>query len=101
MTQPIALRLAEWLDLGIDPYDKASAAELRRLHEENTALRQAIEQAEQWNPSDMAHRLGGLSVEQKPWGGLTDEEMTKIASKTLTFKQFVEIIEAKLKERNT
>jgi len=29
-----------------------------------TALRQAIEQAEQWDTSDMAHRSGGLSVEQ-------------------------------------
>jgi hypothetical protein len=27
-------------------------------------LRQAIEQAEQWDTSDMAHRSGGLSVEQ-------------------------------------
>jgi hypothetical protein len=53
------------------------------LHEENIALRQAIEQAEkeatlqeitdigQWNTSDMAHRAGGLSVEQEPvaWDG--------------------------------
>jgi hypothetical protein len=30
-----------------------------------TALRQAIEQAEQWDTSDMAHRSGGLSVEQE------------------------------------
>jgi hypothetical protein len=30
------------------------------------ALRQAIEQAEQWDTSDMAHRSGGLSVEQEP-----------------------------------
>jgi hypothetical protein len=104
------------------------------------ALRQAIEQAEKWDTSDMAHRSGGLSVEQaekqepkawiyegnlhifdptdwaiepesvqplytapvkREWVGLTDEEMTKIASKTLTFKQFVEIIEAELKEKNT
>jgi hypothetical protein len=28
------------------------------------ALRQAIEQAEKWDTSDMAHRSGGLSVEQ-------------------------------------
>ena len=30
-----------------------------------SALRQAIEQAEQWDTSDMAHRSGGLSVEQE------------------------------------
>jgi hypothetical protein len=29
------------------------------------ALRQAIEEAEQWDTSDMAHRSGGLSVEQE------------------------------------
>jgi hypothetical protein len=28
-----------------------------------TALRQAIEEAEQWDTSDMAHRSGGLSIE--------------------------------------
>jgi hypothetical protein len=31
-----------------------------------TALRQAIEQAEQWDTSDMAYRPNGLSVEQEP-----------------------------------
>ncbi len=38
------------------------------------ALRQAIEQAEKWDTSDMAHRSGGLSVEQEPeaWMGITD-----------------------------
>jgi hypothetical protein len=30
------------------------------------ALRQAIEQAEQWDTSDMAYRPNGLSVEQEP-----------------------------------
>jgi len=33
-----ALRLAKWCELGVDPYDKASAAELRRLHEVNQEL---------------------------------------------------------------
>jgi hypothetical protein len=31
------------------------------------ALRQAIEQAEQWDTSDMAYRPNGLSVEQEPY----------------------------------
>ncbi len=42
-TQPEALRLADWCDLGVDPYDKASAAELRRLHEVNQELVEALE----------------------------------------------------------
>jgi hypothetical protein len=42
-TQPEALRLVEWLDLGSDPYDKAAATELRRLHEVNQELVEALE----------------------------------------------------------
>jgi hypothetical protein len=34
------------------------------VNDASEALRQAIEQAEQWDTSDMAHRSGGLSVEQ-------------------------------------
>jgi hypothetical protein len=79
-TQPDALRLADILEQRIPSVIclEVAAAELRRLHEENIALRQAIEQAEkeatlqeitdigQWDTSDMAHRAGGLSVEQEP-----------------------------------
>ncbi len=53
------------------------AIEIERLTEENTALRQAIQEATlqeisdigqeiEWDTSDMAHRSGGLSVEQEP-----------------------------------
>jgi len=62
---------------------------------------------EPWDTSDMAHRSGGLTVDddiqeyKKPWVGLTEDEITKIANKTSTFKQCVQAIEAKLKERNT
>jgi hypothetical protein len=48
-TQPEALRLAKQLESDYDlllHLVKPAAAELRRLHEENTALRQAIAQAE-------------------------------------------------------
>jgi hypothetical protein len=48
-TQPEALRLAETVEFG-DAYEWSAsevAAELRRLHAENEALRQAIEQADQ------------------------------------------------------
>ena len=44
-TQPEALRLAKWLDLGSDPYDKASAIELRRLHEVNQELVEVLMEA--------------------------------------------------------
>jgi hypothetical protein len=59
------------------------AIEIERLTEENAALHQATKEAalnglaatsreiEQWDASDMAHRAGGLSVEQEPvaWNG--------------------------------
>ena len=36
------------------------------------ALTKAIEKAEQWDTSDMAHRSGGLSVEQEPVGEIIE-----------------------------
>jgi hypothetical protein len=43
------------------------------------------EQAEQWDTSDMAHRSGGLAIDdddiqeyKKPWVGLTEEEIKGI-----------------------
>jgi hypothetical protein len=48
MSQPEALELADLFDRGgtINALHKAAAIELRRLHEENIALRQAIEHPE-------------------------------------------------------
>lgn len=48
-TQPLALRLAEYLesDEGLTNSCNDAAAELRRLHEENAKLRQALKQAQQ------------------------------------------------------
>ena len=43
--QPEALRLAEWCDLGHDPYDKSAAAELRRLHKEVESFNSILDQA--------------------------------------------------------
>ena len=43
-------------------------------------------------------------AEKKPWVGLTDEEINSIEfpeSGTATMKDFVRIIESKLKEKNT
>jgi hypothetical protein len=154
MTKDDLIRMADLAGYDVDDDDDVYApAEGRygldpRLEHFAQLVSELVRQdeREQWDTSDMAHRSGGLSVEQaekqepdfwigynpseggqflidadKPsneqialyefepvytvptkreWVGLTDEEMTKIASKTLTFKQFVEIIEAKLKERN-
>jgi hypothetical protein len=83
-----------------------------RNYEAMSILRQAIEQAEQWNPSDMAHRPNGLTIDdddiqeyKKPWVGLTDDEISNcwinfVVSGTFTKKNVYEAIEAKLKEKN-
>ena len=38
---------------------------------------------------------------KKPWVGLTDEEKHAIRYSHMTSAEFIEVIEAKLKERNT
>ena len=42
-TQPEALRLAEWLETSANTRDKQAAAELRRLHEVNQMLVEALD----------------------------------------------------------
>jgi len=42
-TKPEALRLAEWLETSPNTRDKKAAAELRRLHEVNQELVEALE----------------------------------------------------------
>ena len=75
------------------------------------SLRQAIEQAEQWNTSDMAHRPNGLAIDdddiqeyKRPWVGLTDEEIDYIWGISPGDWEdkfaFPRAIEAKLKEKN-
>ena len=82
-------------------------------------LRQAIEQAEKWDTSDMSHRAGGLTVDvtdliqrakaeereaiKRPWVGLTDEEIAQTVGSPIDevyLSDFRRVIE-KLKERNT
>jgi hypothetical protein len=117
------------------------------IQKNKEAILQEISDIGQSDTSDMAHRSGGLTVEQaldglaetsmdieqepvmevqsfgekqiffllKPlsdgdklytappkreWVGLTEDEITKIANKTLTFKQCVQAIEAKLRDKN-
>jgi hypothetical protein len=45
-------------------YHQEQTRPIHKTQETITTLRQAIEEAEQWDTSDMAHRSGGLSVEQ-------------------------------------
>ncbi len=75
------------------------------------ALRQAIEQAEKWDTSDMAYRPNGLTIDdyiqeyKKPWIGLTDEEIAEGVKQSWVTEQAFESAvwwaEAKLKEKNT
>jgi hypothetical protein len=133
--KPKALQLVEesenddWI-VGTGQWREEAAAELRRLHEENTTLRQAIEQAEKqepvaWlvrdyvdgfryvssteNPSGTIAKLSEplyTAPPRKEWVGLTDEERNLVLDKNTwasgyaSWKQFAIDIEAKLKEKN-
>jgi hypothetical protein len=126
--QPEALRLADELESEwFADYDlQNAAAELRRLHEENTALRQAIEQAEKQDPvawmlpeyGDVlsAAEVGGkpgiyniplyTAPPRKDWVGLDVDDIDAIQIKVLgggfglELTNFASAIEAKLRERN-
>lgn len=115
-TQPEALRLAQWLESSNNPHDRCSAVELRRLHEENTALRQAIEQHEKQEViNKQPTKICGPNLEEilnsagfyripprKEWVGLTGEELAQITIDNAGYPtQLTVAIEAKLKEKNT
>ena len=119
MKQPEALRLADALNASNSNgkmCDEA-AAELRRLHEENTALRQAIEQAEKQEPVAWMTYKGYLYHASDPkvlehsdptplydkppkrqWEGLTHGELAECQSDNIY--QFYRGIEQRLKEKN-
>ena len=125
-TKPEALRLADALEDtdGAQDHDQA-AAELRRLHEENQALRHALSQPEKepvcflretaWS-YEIAHwdDPKGFPVYTAPpkreWVGLTDEEIEKIVDLNTEDDYGYDIwcngravardVEAKLKEKN-
>ena len=97
--QPDALRLADWMENFNYPKMEESAAELRRLYEEN-------------------ERQKAASKTQRQWVGLTDEEMRELekqfnAERVRTsdeeylviypadYWDWQRAIEAKLKEKNT
>ena len=52
------------------------------------------------DPDKLVMRAGNYSL-QKPWVGLTDEEVIEISHLALTRVQAVQMTEAKLKEKNT
>jgi predicted flap endonuclease-1-like 5' DNA nuclease len=124
--KPKALQLVEESDngdwiVGTGQWREEAAAELRRLHEENTALRQAIEQAEKQEPvNTMPTKIVGPNLEQilnaagfykREWVGLTDEEIDAakdVAPPNLGGEYYREDVEeiaraiaAKIKEKNT
>jgi predicted KAP-like P-loop ATPase len=55
-----------------------------------------------WDTLDMAHRSGGLTVEQNEWVGLTDEEIAQTVGSPIdeVYLSDFRNVEAKLKERN-
>ena len=122
--QPEALRLADyltgradelqpWIDdgefveFGYRPeglkHEQAGfqhiAAELRRLHEENSALRREVA-ALSANALDDYKMLQSLMSERKPWVGLTDEDYEELL-KDDWGGSLIQAVEAKLKEKNT
>jgi hypothetical protein len=132
--QPEALRLADWLD-GNSRWPsyvpQEAAAELRRLHQENRALRDRLAQPER-EPVKYAATKSPMipdsvfstnaSVYTAPpkreWVGLTDDEIEEAyqlslakyieevdpdyhSQSSMADYVFVRAIEAKLKEKNT
>jgi hypothetical protein len=74
------------------------------LHRFADLVRQ--DEREQWNPSDMAHRPNGLTVDddiqeyKRPWIGMSDVEV-ETYSNVYCGISLARMIEALLKERNT
>ena len=125
MTQLEALRLADMLENNypLEPEAEEAAAELRRLHEENERLRQALAQPEQEPVAWGMRRKDGVILDiknadfehegyekiytvplytappKREWVGLTDEERADCWSSSAV--QSAINIEAKLKEKNT
>jgi hypothetical protein len=69
------------------------------------AMTIALMKTEQWDTSDMAHRPGGLTVDddiqeyKKPWVGLTDVEIAVYEAR-LSGSGVAKEIETKLRKRN-
>jgi hypothetical protein len=104
-------------------YHQDQTRPIHKTQETIAALRQAIEQAEKestlqeisdigqeiepWDTSDMAHRSGGLAIDdddiqeyKRPWVGMSDVEIA-IYSSGFSGIRLAREIEAQLKERNT
>ena len=112
MTQEV-LKLAKILE-NIEGYraTMTAAHELRRLHEENKKLKEALAQLEQKPVADDFFRMIAdrnpkpFSSPQRTWVGLTDVEIDYLLGSTVgeneeTHISFARAIESKLKEVNT
>ena len=121
-TQPEALRLADELEamFGKTDIDERVCKELRRLHEENEHLRQALAQPEQepfgyfrydleWDGWVETEPNNGKPLYTAPpkreWVGLTDEQrhefVRNYGGDVISKLALVKAIEAKLNEKNT
>jgi len=106
--EPFALRLAGALEqlYKTPPSVQQAAAELRRLHEQNTALRQALaEKSECETCAAKRKRLINAGFLKSPmraeWQGLDDNEIQDTDHFCGDVFEFARAIEAKLKKRNT
>lgn len=116
MTQPEALRLADMLENNypLEPEAEEAAAELRRLHEENEHLRQALLQPKQEPVAWMDDNGFSQPLKEPPyyiplytappkreWVGLTRRELDIATLGLEDLSDCYKAIEAKLKEKNT
>ena len=122
MTQLEALRLADMLENNypLEPEAEEAAAGLRRLHEENEQLRQALAQPEQepvaWQDPQYKTLIEPHKAHpdwiplytaplKREWVGLTDEDLKPLCDEWRIMyggyvDDFARAIEAKLKEKN-
>jgi predicted nucleic acid-binding Zn-ribbon protein len=111
-TQPEAMRLLQHMkDEWPEDWDQSAIkAELLRLHNEVTDLKQTLAAPDLQAELDATNRQVEIlsdalakSRRQRQWAGLTDEEKRQIFEREdyQGWLDYINAIEAKLKERNT
>ena len=55
---------------------------------------------EPWPEEPFGHMAGGVQPPQRPWVGLTDEEAQWLYDNCRTPSNLIDMVEAKLKEKN-
>ena len=115
MTKDETLRLAlEALVMLLDNYvPEATEEDISQVETTITAIKSALEAKDEPDKYAMdiectkcgAKQSGVLTVHTNPpqrtWVGLTDEEVADIERNSITRRQAIRAIEAKLKEKNT